>query len=441
MSHPPRPLPSTLLPSLNALLAALDLPFTLDTPTDLTPSLLLAILESLINARLPIPATIRASRTRDARARAMLVLLGVLECDVLRDGWADNIGLGGVDPEKLADGGWDETVFVGELMCWLARRKGILPRQSSGDPSHEDFSTSLLLRPSHIHHSPLAPDDVDVDVEDTSALSHVTDVPRHPLVHSPEHSLSETTATDLSIRIPSSSSRTSVSHGYEDTSLTSDGTAHPYSYYPDPDRHGEDSIDEEDDEPPIFRPRCIHELDDPSYIRALGNGPPSSASLDASHSTNSDEQVDGDDPPHDTPPYSDEEEDVQDQEEDLHDPHPYVPPTPTPRRVRLTGWIDEVDTKLELNAFMASRSKEGSRSLGSSGTSMKDTTKNPRNGASADSTYRAPPGRTLSSSSSHGYGSTTTTTSSLLNERARLLTELAALKRARAASGGSVVGV
>ncbi|KIK79991.1 hypothetical protein PAXRUDRAFT_115676, partial [Paxillus rubicundulus Ve08.2h10] len=155
-SLPPRLLPPTFLPSLNALLASLDLPFALDNPTDLTPSLLLAILESLINARLPIPQTVRVSRTRDAKARAMLVLLGVLECDVLRggteadhpqdqststhvddsvlcaggvsvDGWAGDIGLGDVDPERLADGGWEETIFVGELLCWLARKKGILP--------------------------------------------------------------------------------------------------------------------------------------------------------------------------------------------------------------------------------------------------------------------------------------------------------------------------
>ncbi|KAG9309159.1 hypothetical protein JVU11DRAFT_10869 [Chiua virens] len=87
----------------------------------LTPSLLFAFFESLINARLPIPQSIRQSRTRDAKSRAMLVLLSVLECDVLRggsasslsvddsilasaggvsvDGWVDEIGLGEVDPE------------------------------------------------------------------------------------------------------------------------------------------------------------------------------------------------------------------------------------------------------------------------------------------------------------------------------------------------------
>ena len=96
-----RALPPTLVPSLNALLASLSLPFTLETPTDLTPSLLLAVLESIIEARLPIPNSVRASRTREAKIRAMLVLLGVLECDVLR---------GGINESELLDGEDDAQV-------------------------------------------------------------------------------------------------------------------------------------------------------------------------------------------------------------------------------------------------------------------------------------------------------------------------------------------
>ncbi|OJA11646.1 hypothetical protein AZE42_10160 [Rhizopogon vesiculosus] len=45
--------PPTLVPTLNALLIALSLPFEIASPTDMTPSLLLAVLES---SRLPIPA-------------------------------------------------------------------------------------------------------------------------------------------------------------------------------------------------------------------------------------------------------------------------------------------------------------------------------------------------------------------------------------------------
>ncbi|KAF9240167.1 hypothetical protein BU15DRAFT_45947 [Melanogaster broomeanus] len=305
----PRPLPPTFLPSLNALLASLDLPFTLDDPTDLTPSLLLAILESLIDARLPIPQTVRVSRTREAKARAMLVLLGVLECDVLH-GWADEIGLGQVDPERLADGGWEETIFVGELLCWLARRKGILPRLKRSHTA--DFSHSLLLHPS------------------PAPLSHITDVPRHPLVHSPEPSLSlshSNTGTDLSIRARSVSSRTSLSGSRADSygEDGSEATVHPYA----DNRDAQD--DEAEDHPPIFRPHCIHELEDPSYIHALAG--PSFASSASNHGPPSEDETD-----------RSEAEDRLSDGEAGHDP--YVPPTPTPRRVRLTGWIDESTRRL-----------------------------------------------------------------------------------------------
>ncbi|OAX32045.1 hypothetical protein K503DRAFT_805566, partial [Rhizopogon vinicolor AM-OR11-026] len=69
-------------PTLNALLVALSLPFELASPTDMTP-LFLAVLESILQSRLPIPASIRASRSSLAKVEATKVFLGVLECDVL----------------------------------------------------------------------------------------------------------------------------------------------------------------------------------------------------------------------------------------------------------------------------------------------------------------------------------------------------------------------
>ena len=357
-----RPLPPTLVPSLNELLVSLSLPFTLEIPTDLTPSLLLAILESIIEARLPIPNSVRASRTREAKIRAMLVLLGVLECDVLRggidgsevldgedpggvnvsvEGWTADIGLGEVDPEKLADGGWEETVFVGELLCWLARRRGILPPLSAShgisfsqsyvddDPS-EDFTTSLLLQP-----SPTCP------VADISTMSHITDVPRHPRVHSPEPSTAGTTTTDLSMREKSVSSQTSISgsHALNNASTVSDDTTRPYSH--------EDERNE--DPPPVFRPRCIHELDDPSFIRALAGPSTPSRSLQRSSARQT--------------PRADDYFDARDADLGSEAGDSLEPPTPTPRRVRLTGWIDEVDTRAELKQFVASRVHSGSLSL------------------------------------------------------------------------------
>ncbi|KAI9568459.1 hypothetical protein HD554DRAFT_2038766 [Boletus coccyginus] len=410
LSPRPRPLPPTLLPSLNALLAALALPFALDHPTDLTPSLLLAIFESLISARLPIPSAVRQSRTPEAKARAMLVLLGVLECDVLRggtiadaehsvaasntddsvlggaggvsvDGWVDEIGLGEVDPEQLADGGWEETIFIGELLCWLARRKGILPRTRSHRSSHPrslysnhhsygteegvgehegdtaDFSTSLLLRPSLAQKSrsprnplPLSStDQVDANADpDFSVLSYISDVPRHPLVHSPEPSLSvsATTGTELSIRARSVSSRTSVSNMHDDPDQFEGASQDTVQVY-DPRRMMQDA-EEDDDQPPTFHPRCIHELQDPSYIRALA-GFSSSFDPSASHERISDEDD----------PSGDQDDDADEQDND----DLYEPPTPTPRRVRLTGWIDPVDAATELSYFAASRAHSRSRAF------------------------------------------------------------------------------
>ncbi|KAF9222914.1 hypothetical protein BS17DRAFT_755292 [Gyrodon lividus] len=403
----PRPLSPTFLPSLNALLASLDLPFTLDNPTDLAPSLLLAILESLIDARLPIPQTVRVSRTREAKSRAMLVLLGVLDVD----GWMDEIGLGDVDPERLADGGWEETIFVGELLCWLARRKGILPRLK-----RPYRSVSRTMRTRSLYSNP-----------DFSTLSHITDVPRHPLVHSPEHSLSHsnsgTTGTDLSIRAHSVSSRTSLSgshgDGYEEAG--SEGTVHPYE-----DDH---DAEEDEDHPPIFRPLCIHELEDPSYICALAGPSPSSFASSGSQ----DHAIDPSDA--EGGPSDGEDSHYEDREDEQDTDDPYAPPTPTPRRVRLTGWIDEVDTATELSQFAASRTTthvpSSSRAHAPIRTHITEPELNPD-----------PRTSTTSSSSRKTHTSRSTfMTASLLTERARLLTELAAVKRARAASGSHEVGV
>ena len=52
----------------------------------------------------------------------MKIFLGVLETDILQR----DLGLSNVDPRRLAEGEWDEVVFVGELLCWVARRIGLL---------------------------------------------------------------------------------------------------------------------------------------------------------------------------------------------------------------------------------------------------------------------------------------------------------------------------
>ena len=113
-------LSSPLTDNLNDLLDRLRLPFVLDTPLDLTPSLLLAILESLLQSRLPVSSSIRESRSDAAKIQAMKIFLGVLETDVVNG----DIGLSDIDPRRLAAGEWEEVVFIAKLLFWLGKQTG-----------------------------------------------------------------------------------------------------------------------------------------------------------------------------------------------------------------------------------------------------------------------------------------------------------------------------
>ncbi|KAJ3810056.1 hypothetical protein F5876DRAFT_77143 [Lentinula aff. lateritia] len=121
--------PSRLVDELGVLLHALRLPLTLKSPTDLTPSLLLAILESILSSRLPLSHNLRnalsskssSKEAKGAKIQCMKIFLGVIETDFLKE----DVGLNRIDPRKLANGDWDEVVFVGELLCWIGRESGI----------------------------------------------------------------------------------------------------------------------------------------------------------------------------------------------------------------------------------------------------------------------------------------------------------------------------
>ncbi|KAF8464812.1 hypothetical protein JB92DRAFT_3063844 [Gautieria morchelliformis] len=130
--------PDRLTKDLNYLLASLALPITVSTPYDLTPSLLLVILESILRDRLPISVTARESRTSAAKVEAMKVFLGVLEDDVLQT----DIGLSEIDPRRLAAGLWDEVVFVGETLCWLGRRQEQIGHEYDSQVDHPEACSS-----------------------------------------------------------------------------------------------------------------------------------------------------------------------------------------------------------------------------------------------------------------------------------------------------------
>lgn len=106
---------------MNVLLRALQLPILLQSPTDLTPSLLIAILESLLSKRIPLEFSPSRNRSK-TNVQSMKIFLGVLESDILKM----DVGLSTVDPRRLANGEWDEVVFVGEILCWVGRKLGLM---------------------------------------------------------------------------------------------------------------------------------------------------------------------------------------------------------------------------------------------------------------------------------------------------------------------------
>lgn len=105
---------------LNEMLRFLSIPIILQSSLDLTPSLLVAMLESLLRERLPLSTEARQSRTRAGRTEAMKWFLGILGDDVLGQ------DLGMIDPRMLAEGGqaqvrgaadalllaWDQSHFI-----------------------------------------------------------------------------------------------------------------------------------------------------------------------------------------------------------------------------------------------------------------------------------------------------------------------------------------
>ena len=123
LDDPDRRATDSLTATLNVLLRSLRLPFLLESPSDLTPRMLLAVLECMLEFRLPISQEIRESRSDLDKIESIKVFLGVLETDIIKM----DVGLSDVDPRALARGEERETVFIGELLCWLGQKTGVLP--------------------------------------------------------------------------------------------------------------------------------------------------------------------------------------------------------------------------------------------------------------------------------------------------------------------------
>ncbi|KAK0445768.1 hypothetical protein EV421DRAFT_291206, partial [Armillaria borealis] len=160
---------------LNELLAALRIPIPIQFPTDLTPSLLLAILECFLSSRLPLSARIRQAAVSksparraealNARVQCMKIFLGVLETDILKN---DDMGLSGVDPRKLAAGEYAEVTLVAEALCWVGQQVGLI-RTERDAYSPSTMTTTTLT-------SSLLPTGASV-AESNTSISNITATP------------------------------------------------------------------------------------------------------------------------------------------------------------------------------------------------------------------------------------------------------------------------
>ncbi|KXN89002.1 hypothetical protein AN958_06464 [Leucoagaricus sp. SymC.cos] len=153
--------PLILTSQLNVLLQAIHLPFTLQSPVELTPSLLIAILESILNVRIPIAHAKdeeekdcegvdgRVTPSQNSQLRTIKIFLGVLETDILQM----DVGLSKLDPRLLAAGSWDEVVYVAEVLCWIGEELGLIeaaPVVDKGkgrDTEYSEQSTDSLNTP------------------------------------------------------------------------------------------------------------------------------------------------------------------------------------------------------------------------------------------------------------------------------------------------------
>ncbi|KAF9458463.1 hypothetical protein BDZ94DRAFT_1270513 [Collybia nuda] len=109
-----------LVKQLNTLLSALHIPISLASPIDLTPSLLIAILAQLMDEKIPTEISPYGRPSRNVQS--MKFFIGVLESDIIQQ----DVGLSNIDPQRLASGEWHETVFIGELLCWIGRDRGLI---------------------------------------------------------------------------------------------------------------------------------------------------------------------------------------------------------------------------------------------------------------------------------------------------------------------------
>ena len=343
---------------LNTLLASLHLPNPLMSPTDLTPRLLMAVLESLMGIRLPITYhnELKDSKhTHAEKVEAMKIFLGVLETDFLQV----DVGLSHLDPRRLADGGWEEVLFIAKLLCWVARRTGV------ASASDDSMGVKHCSQPQSQAIPRLSPkSQLDLDAESLfQTNSTITTVAGN-------ERLSERTFSPF-LKEQGGDSVTSVNtFEYQDEVSMSDASSDVHRTFTNP-------------------PRCIHEIPSPSLLFSVDHQMQNRGRTPS--------------PDHNW---------------SFCDCHPSIANTlpiehdhPNTRfriPVRTTGFIQPVDEEAELASFESNRSsRQGRENSNTSNYLHSDGQKAARISALHEQYLR---------------------TVYLLNERARLLTQLADFK-------------
>ncbi|KAI0697917.1 hypothetical protein BC835DRAFT_1305066 [Cytidiella melzeri] len=392
-----------IVANLNTLLHTLAIPVVLELPNDLTPSLLVAILESVLQDRLPISQATRGAKDIQSRVETMRIFLGVLENELGQDGASK------VDPRKLATGGWDETVIVGECLVSVGRIFG-LSHQSSPSSLKE---TATAESPRSVPIATAADDDPSFDIFWAPTAKQQSGHSRH------SDSGNEATREPVRRRF----SDHSTSTGLDDSSSFRSGSSARLAessfassvYTPQSSsssllKSSHISPNTEDSPKPHWAttssssvsttPRCIHEVEDLEVELSLSLN--SNASLaDTSECDCSTRPLER-----------------------------KVTTAKTPT-VRYSGWIEAVDDEEEVRSFEASRNVVGtsrsppmrySRTIPHyAGLSHPST---PKTHTLFNST--SSPGRVLTR-----HNSPTQHTLALMNERAKLLEELASLKASK----------
>lgn len=157
---------------LNQVLESISIPITLHSSLDLTPSLLIAILESFLRERLPLSVEARESRTRAGRTEAMKWFLGVLGDDVLgRD-------LGEIDPRVLGEGGATQVREAADALLVAWESSSLDSAASSSSPplvadDCDDEQTALGTE-----HSRTLASEGPTTADDEEALYELDDVNR-----------------------------------------------------------------------------------------------------------------------------------------------------------------------------------------------------------------------------------------------------------------------